>query len=645
MDKDKNSILSPVHEVLRQQRALRMEIAYERETYKTQTEKAGVERLVQRGDCWWPISLGRSYYNAMNQFVVEVNRENNTEIDYHFEPGKSVRFFTQKAGNTISYVSFPSHITFVHEGLMVVTIPGIEALQTLLKTSFGLQLFFDETSYTAMLGALDRLQEAKGNRLASLRDITYGLLPFHQRPLPALRFSWLNTIQESAVNHVLAAQDVAIVHGPPGTGKTTTLVEAIYETLRRESQVMVCAQSNMAVDWIAEKLVDRGVAVLRIGNPVRVNDKMLAFTYERRFEAHASYPELWNIRRRIRQVQTSMRQQQGHKDGLRNLISKLKERAMELEVAINESLFLEARVIACTLIGADHRILVGKHFSSLFIDEAAQALEVACWVAIAKADRFILAGDHHQLPPTIKNREAAREGLDQTLMDRMVHTCKAMVSLLMIQYRMRPEIMGFPSQWFYHNALRAAPEASERRIAFDEDPLVWIDTTNVEEAKEQQDRSSSRINRTEAQLTIQELKKYIQSIGRKRVSDERLDFGLISPYRAQVRYLRDLIKKESYFKPIHSAFTVQTVDGFQGQERDIIFISIVRSNAEGQIGFLRDYRRMNVAMTRARLKFVFIGDASTLCKDRFYAEFYQYVKKTGRVVNSSYICDTKINKQ
>jgi predicted DNA helicase len=415
---------------------------------------------------------------------------------------------------------------------------------------------------------------------------------------------------------VLHAKDVAIVHGPPGTGKTTTLVEAVYETLHRENQVLVCAQSNAAVDWIAEKLVDRGVAVLRIGNPSRVNDKMLSFTYERRFESHPLYSELWSIRKAIRETSRKRHER----------ISELKDRATQIEIQINEDLFSQARVVASTLVSSNHRVLSGRKFSTLFIDEAAQALEAACWIAIRKAERVVLAGDHCQLPPTIKCIDAARGGLSNTLMEKIVTGKPQSVSLLKVQYRMHQAIMHFPSHWFYSGEVYAAPQVHNRSILDYDTPLVWLDTSGQDFQEEFVGDSYGRINKSEANLLLTELENYIKRIGAKRMLDERIDFGIISPYKAQVQYLRNEIKRSRFLRPFKAAITVHTVDGFQGQERDVIFISLVRANDDGQIGFLSDLRRMNVAITRARMKLVILGDASTLTKHKFYRELFEYIK-------------------
>lgn len=630
-----NQIQTPSADLQRQYDLLQMEYEYEKETYRQQSERIGIHRKIQQGLCWYPVIPGKSYYNSLNQFVIEIERKDDKEIEHNFEYGRPVCFVTTNGTGSPRYLNFSGIISYVQEDRMIVVLPTPSALFDLqgVNSELGVQLYFDETSYKTMFTALSGVMKAKNNHLAHLRDVLLGKTPVSRRSLFPVRFPWLNTTQEEAVNHVLAAKEVSIVHGPPGTGKTTTLVEAIYETLHRENQVMVCAQSNTAVDWISEKLVDRGINVLRIGNPTRVNDKMLSFTYERRFESHPDYSELWGIRKAIREIQSSFRKKShSEKETARNRLSRLRFRATELEVQIDADLFGEARVIACTLVGSANRVLTNHTFTTLFIDEAAQALEAACWIAISKADRVILAGDHHQLPPTIKCIEAARGGLDRTLMQKVATNKPETVSLLKIQYRMHQDIMCFSSHWFYQDELKAAPEVSDRGILTYETPVVWFDTADCDFEEDQLSESLSRINKQEAALLVEQLQIYIEKITKERVLDERIDFGLISPYKSQVQYIRGLIKRNAFFKPFRKLITVHTVDGFQGQERDVIMISLVRANDQGNIGFLNDLRRMNVAITRARMKLIILGDASTLTKHTFYRELYKYITARGHVI-------------
>lgn len=679
--------ISPIQALLQQRTLLQLEYYTEKEAFRKLTEQMGMQRKVKRGDAWFPLQVGKSFYNSLNQTAIEVFRTSDQDIEHNFEFGRPVMFFMVKKmgknenqGNTalqqpenasdanhkvqnskfkvqsIKYFSFTGTVSYVDGDRMVITVPDSAPLLELQQSTdpIGVQLSFDETSYKLMFEALDRVMKAKNNRLAYLRDLFYSHQKAGRFSFEPMKFPWLNPTQERAVNEVLWAKDVAIVHGPPGTGKTTTLVEAINETLMRESQVLVCAQSNMAVDWISEKLVDRGINVLRIGNPTRVNDKMLGFTYERRFESHADYPQLWAIRKAIRELRKNRKK---GSENYHQKMDRLKSRAAEIELRINAELFGEARVIACTLVGSAHHLLEGMKFGTLFIDEAAQALEAACWIPMKRASRVILAGDHCQLPPTVKSIAALRAGLGKTLMERIAENKPEVVTLLKIQYRMNDEIMRFSSDWFYEGKVESAPQIKYRSVLDYDHPITWIDTSNEEnqitiegeDAPEDSASASSaasaanqnsdlnfkeqfvgesfgRINKAEAELTLLTLAEYFTKISKRRVLEERIDVGIISPYRAQVQYLKKLIKKYEFFKPYRRLISVNTVDGFQGQERDVILISLVRSNDEGQIGFLKDLRRMNVAMTRARMKLIILGNKDTMTKHPFYKKLWEYVE-------------------
>ena len=652
--------ISPIQALLQQRTLLQLEYYTEKEAFRKLTEQMGMKRKVKRGDAWFPLQVGKSFYNSLNQTAIEVFRTSDQDIEHNFEFGRPVMFF--RGEEQIKYFSFTGTVSYVDGDRMVITVPDSAPLLDLQQSTepIGVQLSFDETSYKLMFEALDRVMKAKNNRLAYLRDLFYSHQKAGRFSFEPMKFPWLNPTQERAVNEVLWAKDVAIVHGPPGTGKTTTLVEAINETLMRESQVLVCAQSNMAVDWISEKLVDRGVNVLRIGNPTRVNDKMLGFTYERRFESHPDYPQLWAIRKAIRELRKNRKK---GSENYHQKMDRLKSRAAEIEIRINSELFGEARVIACTLVGSAHRLLEGMKFGTLFIDEAAQALEAACWIPMRRASRVILAGDHCQLPPTVKSIAALRAGLGKTLMERIAENKPEVVTLLKIQYRMNDEIMRFSSDWFYGGKVESAPQIKYRSVLDYDHPITWIDTSNEEnqitiegeDAPEDSASTSSsestsspasvtnqnsdlnfkeqfvgesfgRINKAEAELTLLTLAEYFTKIGKQRVLSESIDVGIISPYRAQVQYLKKLIKKYEFFKPYRRLISVNTVDGFQGQERDVILISLVRSNDEGQIGFLKDLRRMNVAMTRARMKLIILGNKDTMTKHPFYKKLWEYVE-------------------
>lgn len=630
------------HHFQRQRDLLLMEYEYEKSEFERLSGEQGVMRRVARGQCWFPVRLGRSYYNSLNRFVVEVARDEVAdEVDSAFEYGCQVRFFYEALDGKIIYRNFPAMVSFCDGCHMAVLLPSTSALKEIDGVArLGVDLAFDETSFAAMREALDDVASAKGSRLAELRDVLCGFVAPGFRELQPMTFPWLNASQQRAVNKTLCCRDVMVVHGPPGTGKTTTLVEAVYETLRREPQVMVCAQSNAAVDWICGKLIDRGVPVLRVGNPARVDDKVLSATYERQFEAHPDYPELWGVRKAIREVSAGRRRMsRADASALSNRLHNLRRRAVELEVKIQVEIFESARVVASTLVGSDNAVLKGRRFTTLYIDEAGQALEAACWIAIRKADRVIFAGDHCQLPPTVKSVEAERAGLSRSLMESVVDKCRSAVELLTVQYRMNEAIMRFSSDWFYGGRLQAAEEVKCRGILDFDSPVEWLDTSEMDFSEKYVSATGGRVNPDEGEFMLDSLEAYIKRIGEKRVEDENLDFAVISPYKAQVSWLRRNAKKRKVLRRLKGKIAINTIDGFQGQERDVVFISLVRSNDDGKIVFLSDLRRMNVAMTRARMKLVIIGSAATLTRHPFYEKLFLSQKKENGVKKVSEISD------
>ncbi len=573
--------------------------------------------------CRYPVRLGGNDYNALGQLTLELLYDTlESEVELDFEPGKPISFF-YLAGESVKESTHTAYVELVGDGRMVVSLPGKSALQSTADLAahhlVGVQLGVDNTSFRVMDSALRESERSERERFTHLRDVILGNANPTFRHLPTLSFPWLNQSQQHAIQRVVEAGEVAIVHGPPGTGKTTTLVEAIIETLQRETQVLVCAPSNAAVDWISEQLMRRSVHVLRVGNPLRMSDEMLDCSYERRYAAHPDYHELWSIRKELRSSPGEVRRQ------------KLQSRATELEIKIDNDLFAQARVVSCTLVGSAYRIMERRRFSTLFIDEAAQALEPACWAAILKADRVVMGGDHQQLPPTVKSLAAARGGLAETLMEKLVVRWPQCVELLTTQYRMNRDIMSFPSRWFYGGKLQAATEAADRQVSPLDTPLMWLDTSALA-SEERQGRGMSLSNSEEAKLVIHTLRDYIDMISPQRIENERIDFGIITPYRGQARLIRRLLRLQHYFRRLRRHISVGTVDGFQGQERDVIVISLVRDNADGNIGFLRDLRRMNVAITRARMKLIIIGNVTTLSRHRFYRELAEHIRRHGEMV-------------
>lgn len=632
---------------------LKKEEDYERATYSRSLRVDNISGRVCEADCKYPITINGSGYNALNQLILTISYETDgEELENDFEPGQPATFFYLSSDGT-SIVELP-HLCFVDsykEGVLQLQLPNKASLASLQAKAdsslIGIRAAIDDTSYHVMHDSLRAVMRSSDEKFVRLRETLIGNIRPRFRQLPPVSVPWLNASQNDAIRMVVAAMDVAIVHGPPGTGKTTTLVEAIFETLQRETQVLVCAPSNAAVDWISEQLSKRGLNVLRIGNPLKMSDEMLACSYERRYADHPDYPELWNIRRTLRDASASKPSHERQ-----NQLRRLRKRQMELEIKINADLFEQASVVSCTLIGSAYHIMEHRHFGTLFIDEAAQALEPACWTAILKADRVILGGDHNQLPPTVKCVEAARNGLANTLMQHISRNKPECVTLLDIQYRMHRDIMEFPSRWFYHGRLHAAPEVADRQVHIMDTPLTWIDTgsrnattENDEQGTvssaldmngngERKNRTGSISNSDEAKLVVHTLRDYVDMIGLEHIVNDNVDFGIISPYRAQVRLIRRLLKMQRFYRRIRQHVSVHTVDGFQGQERDVIIISMVRDNDEGQIGFLGDLRRMNVAITRARMKLIVIGNSETLSKHRFYNALFEHFQQHGEVLYS-----------
>ena len=618
-----------------------LELQAEQQSYRASLEARGatLSGSIREPSCRYPIRLGNTSYNALGQLCIDISYEvGDDEVELDFEPGKPATLF-YLAGDNLHELPHQCYVERVGDGWMSLSLPSKAAAQSIADSAArhltGVQLGIDNTSFRVMTEALHEAERKEDGRFVGLRSVLLGLTPPAFRSLPQLSFPWLNHTQQAAIQRTVEAQQLSIVHGPPGTGKTTTLVEAIVETLQREPQVLVCAPSNAAVDWISEQLMRRGIHVLRVGNPLRMSDEMLDCSFERRYSAHPDYHELWNIRKQLREPKglgAAARQ-------------KLQSRQTELEIKITADLFAQASVVSCTLIGAAYRIMERRHFSTLFIDEAAQALEPACWAAILRADRVVMSGDHQQLPPTVKSLEAAKGsttnsssevafGLADTLMQKLVVRWPQAVSLLTVQYRMHRDIMAFPSRWFYGGRLQAAPEAADRCISPLDTPLMWLDTSarSGAEPAEKRNRTGSISNADEARLVIHTLRDYIEMVSPQRIESERVDFGIITPYRGQARLLRRLLKMQHYFRKLKRHITVGTVDGFQGQERDVIVISLVRANAEGQIGFLRDLRRMNVAITRARMKLIIVGNAETLSRHRFYRELIEHIRRHGELV-------------
>ena len=607
-----------------------LEYEHEKKVYQSLLESSASH--VQLPGCKYPVEVTEWHRNALDCLILTIRYQKADEAgDEEFEPGKPVRLFYKKDNGEPVELAQQCFIDNVATGTIGLKVGNQSTLQSIVDTGkvhlLGVQLAVDATSYNVMKSALQEAIRRDDENFVQLREAMIGATKPRFRPLPRVSCPWLNESQELAVQKVLEARDVAVVHGPPGTGKTTTLVESILETLQRESQVLVSAPSNVAVDWISEQLSKRGVNVLRIGNPVRISDEMLDCSYERRYADHPDYAELWSIRKHLRE---SVRG--GNYESKASHLRKLRYRQTELEIKIQTELFDAARVVSCTLIGAANQVLGNRRFQTLFIDEAAQALEPACWNAILRATKVVFCGDHRQLPPTVKSVAAAKGGLSNTLMQYIAKEKPECVSMLNIQYRMNKAIMGFPSRYFYHNKLQADASVAERMLTPIDTAITWFDTSKSSYSELSASATASKSNPHEARLLIHVLKDYIEFIGKNRIDDAQTDFGIITPYKSQARLIRRLLKMNYHLKYLRRRIAVNTVDGFQGQERDVIVISMVRDNENGSVGFLRDLRRMNVAITRARMKLIIVGNIETLSHNDFYRDFAEYVSNVGEIV-------------
>lgn len=620
-------------ELLKTLELIRKERLADLEYYRQKVLNTPLQTKTKEGICWYPVKLKRHYVGTGERNIIELERTNHLDQPHVFGAGKVVSIFSN-ANGTPERDHTGGVINYVRDNTMVITMNVDELPDWIEDHLLGVDVMFDEMTYREMETAMKTVIKAENNRVAELRDILLGrsTARFNETsPHFALE---LNTTQQKALNKVLSAKDVGIIHGPPGTGKTTTLVQSIKLAVKEEKQVLVCAPSNAAVDLLADKLSEQNLRVLRIGHPARVTEQSLSKTLDARIATHEYYKDLKDLRKRIGQLRDmafKYKRNYGYseKENRRLLLQEAKAAKADadvLEFYIINDLIQNSDVITCTLVGSSHPLLKGKRYKSVFIDEAAQALEPACWIPILRADRVIFAGDHCQLPPTIKSIEASREGLSQTLFEKCIQRQPKTSFMLQLQYRMHEDIMQFSSRYFYHNELIAHESVKFERIHPDELPVEFIDTAGCGFNETQDPETLSRFNGEEAQLLIRQLEKLGTRIS---LPERTFTIGIITPYRAQVDHLKKLEEESTILEPLHPLITINTVDAFQGQERDVIVISLVRSNDKGEVGFLGDIRRINVAMTRAKKKLIIIGDSATLGSHAFYLELLDYVQQKG----------------
>ncbi len=634
-----------LNELLDVRALLKLEQEEDRKQFQLKNAQTSITERKRLGICWYPVSVIKQDVGFGNKMVVELERTAARDQLHMFQAGSSAQLFTNGEGGVLNGVV----LEVKRNKLRLAT--SKEDLPDWLEggARLGVELTFDEVSYREMEYGLMKVMEAEKSRLAQLRDIILGAEPaIFRREKPFESIPALNDSQNEAVRNIVQAKDVAIIHGPPGTGKTTTLVQAILQTLAAgERKLLVTAPSNTAVDLLTEKLAEQGVNVIRIGNPSRVSQVLLEHTLDSQIMHHREYKQLKKLRKSAQEYKAMASQYKrnfGHEERMQRQIMKEESKrilaqADDIEDYITEDLLDHVQVITCTLVGSANRAIRHLQYDTVFIDEAAQALEPACWIPITRANRVVLAGDHHQLPPTVKSITAERGGLAKTLFEKCIARQPETAIMLTTQYRMHEHIMGFSNRQFYHNELQAHESVrtatlSEVSQAFEPGLVVeFIDTAGCSFNDQTIGEGSSTANPEEADVLIKHLLQLLAGYepGTPETEPKPLKIGIISPYRAQINYLNDQVEHQPKLADLHQRrqLSVGTVDSFQGQERDIIYISMVRSNPEGEIGFLADQRRMNVAMTRAKKKMVIVGDSATLGQHDFYQKFLLYAEEIG----------------
>lgn len=604
------------------QELLKIEKQEDYAQYERKILNTALDERRKQGVTWYPTILNNHFISTGERFTVELERTSHLEQNHTFQVGAVVSIFL--GGDDTETVS--GVVAHLRKDKMRVVLNG-DLPNWIRDGKLGVNLLFDEGSYREMQKALKNVTTADKGRLAEMRELFYGATEAHFKNGHAYASVYLNEAQNKALSKVFNAQDLAVIHGPPGTGKTTTLVHAIKEVVKSEKQLLVCAQSNAAVDLIVEKLDTQGVNVLRIGHPARLTPEVIENSLDVKISKHGFFKELKEIRKKEVEYKRMAsqykrnfgREERFQRELLRKEARQYRDDAKRVERQITDDLIDQAQVIACTLVGSTHHLIAERMFKTVFIDEASQALEPACWIAIQKAHRVVMAGDHQQLPPTVKSIKAGKEGLEYTLFERAMKL-PAASEMLETQYRMHPEIMQFSSDYFYRAKLKTAEEVLLREKMNDWQHFVFIDTAGCGFDEKVKKETLSTYNENEAELLL----KYL---GNNLNLDQTI--GVIAPYKAQVEKLRELLRERKTFDTVRDQVVVNSVDAFQGQERDVICISLTRSNDKGEIGFLKEYRRMNVAMTRAKTRLIMIGDSATLGKDPFFNAVIDHVQAIG----------------
>lgn len=605
---------------------LKTEREEDRRNYQQIIERSSVQERRDNGLTWYPIAIRDSELTRGDYLTVEVERTTHQDISHQLRFGSSAALFSNHNAKEFRAEGIISHQS---GNKLRLTLRTDELPEWSRDGKLGIDLLFDENSYEEMQNALKLANTSKEkNRLISV--LTGRSAPSFDKE-PQYNNPKLNASQNAAVNKILSAEDLAIVHGPPGTGKTTTLVQAIKALIKNESkQILVVAPSNTAVDLLSEKLAEENINVLRIGNPVRVSERLATLTLDYKMSAHESNKEIRRLKKQAGEYRNLAHKykrnfgkaEREQRKALFDEALKIIKDVEKLEQYIIDDLTSRAQVITATLVGANHYTVRNLKYETIIIDEAGQAIEPACWIPVLKGKKLIMAGDHLQLPPTIKSVEAAQGGLATTLLEKCAALHSSSVVLLNEQYRMNELIMQYPSQVFYQNKLKAHHTVANRKLFEGDAPLSFIDTAGC--GFEEKQEGTSLSNPEEATFLLKHLQLTIQQLEPHYTPSHFPSVAIISPYKQQILMLQENITTIPEIQPHIGKISINTIDGFQGQERDIVYISLVRSNADNNIGFLTDIRRMNVAITRAKMKLIVIGDSATLSQQTFYDNFIKF---------------------
>ncbi len=609
--------------------------------YEQLIKETSIGERRKRGLTWYPVQIVNEEIGLGEQYILEIQRASHLDETHQFQSGQTAALYSNAYEG--EHLMLQGVIKKVRDNSLWLVVRNADLPEWLGDGKLGIDLLYNETTYREMEFTLQKLLKAKDSeRLGHLREVLLGYRePSFYEKYPYISYPELNESQNRALQQIAIADDIAIVHGPPGTGKTTTLVKAIQHVIHTEKQVLVAAPSNTAVDLLSLKLFQKGVRVTRIGHPARVNEDLQHLTLDSQITKHPDYKRMVQTRKEALQLKLEARkfkrnfgkeerEERKHLEGQSRM---LLEYARQLEIYILNSVLDNAEAITVTLVGAAQQVLRDRMFETVFIDEAAQALEPATWIPILKAKRVIFAGDHCQLPPTVKSTEAIKKGLNLSLFEKCIKRTKAH-TMLETQYRMNEKIMQFSSEVFYQTNLTAHPSVAQHALtpladsAYPElsKPFEFIDTAGCGFEEVQNPQTMSLSNPQEAALLLKYLSQIMEALEFEQPdSAGEVSIGIIAPYKEQVRLIATEIHHYETLVKYLPNISIDTVDGFQGQERDIIAMSMVRSNDRGEIGFLSDVRRTNVAMTRARKKLIMTADSATLAVHPFYKKLLDYI--------------------